>query len=604
MKNILTKKMNILISQVSKILAITVLALAIFSPVLVPVTAEASTLKNVACDLGIGYCNDKDTVVVEKKVYVTSPTVVATNYAISGYCYPNSSAANTNDVVTWSVYASGGNGSYSYSWSGTDGLSGNSQSVDKVYYSTGSKNASVTVYSSGASTKTIPCSSNIVIYNDNNNNNSDLSVSCSASDTSINTGDNVTWRANVSGGSGSYNYDWSGTDGLSGSNSSVSKTYYDYGDKYASVTVTSNNQTVSRDCNDSVYVDDNNNNNNSSLRVSCYPSDTSLSTDDRMTWYAIARGGNGNYDYDWSGTDNLNGSNSSVSKTYSYGGTKDASVTVYSGSRTVTQGCDDTVYVSDNYNNNYYYNNNSNLNVTCSANLTAGVSGNMVTWTAYPYGGNGYYTYAWSGTDSLTGYNSAIAKTYWLLGDKTATVTISSGNQTISRQCNNIVSISARPVSFATTDVTTGGDYPPAKTVTTVANTDLTVACSPNTDTAKLNDTVVWISNITGGTGKYVYQWAGSDNLLGDMNYLAKSYSSNGDKTAVLTVTSGNKTVTKICAPLTVGDTSQTASAFFGNMTGTFIIVLLLAIIAFLGVIMYFLNIRDREQMINNFPQQ
>ena len=607
MKNIFMKNIAGPVLTFSKIFAISTLVLAFVIPMLAPVNVEASMLTETLKVLSGQHFHDTETVTETKTVYVAAPTVIASVYPISGYCYANSSSANTNDVVTWSVYASGGNGNYSYSWTGTDGLSGNFDSVSKVYYSTGSKNASVTIYSSGASSRVVNCSSNIIIYNDSNNNNSDLNISCSASDTSIDTNDNITWRASVSGGNGNYNYDWNGTDGLSSSNSSVSKTYYSEGTKYASLTVTSGNQTVSHDCNNSVYVsdyNDNNDNNDSSLHVSCRPSDTSIETGDRLTWRATVSGGNGNYDYDWEGTDNLSGSNSSVNKTYSYGGTKYATVTVYSGGHTTTEDCNNSVYVDDNYNyNSNNYSNNSNLNVTCSANLSAGISGNTVTWTAYPTGGNGYYTYAWSGTDDLLGYNSAIAKTYWLLGNKTATITISSGNQTISRQCVNTLSISARPVSFATTAVT-GGDYPPAKTVATVPNTDLTISCSPNTNNSKINDTVVWISDVKGGNGKYVYQWDGSDNLKGDMNYLAKNYSSNGEKTAVLTVTSNNKTVTKICGALIVGDNSQTASAFFGNMTGTFIIVLLFAIIAFLGVIMYFLNIRDRGLVFNRIPPQ
>ncbi|MFZ2039040.1 MAG: hypothetical protein WAV11_03855, partial [Minisyncoccia bacterium] len=306
------------------------------------------------------------------------------------------------------------------------------------------------------------------------------------------------------------------------------------------------------------------------------------------------------YRYDWDGTNNLSGSNNRVYKTYTSEGRKYASVTVTSGSQRVNEDCRNYVAVGDDYNND------SNLSVSCSANITSTISGNIITWSAYPTGGNGSYVYGWSGTDSLTGYSSSIAKTYWLLGNKTATVTISSNGQTVSRQCGNTVSISARPITYVA-PVSYTAPVTNTNVTATTNNNDLVVACSPNTDNADINDTVVWISDVKGGNGKYTYKWEGTDNLVGDINYLAKTYFDNGSKTAVLTVTSAGKTVTKVCGALTVGATDNSnlaASALFGNWTGTFIIILLFAIIAFLGVIMYFLNLRDRAQMMNAFPPQ
>ena len=61
-----------------------------------------------------------------------------------------------NQPVTWSSSATGGSGSYSYSWSGDDGLSGTTDSVQKAYTTVGQKNATlaVTDNQSGQTTST------------------------------------------------------------------------------------------------------------------------------------------------------------------------------------------------------------------------------------------------------------------------------------------------------------------------------------------------------------------------------------------------------------------------------------------------------------------
>lgn len=63
-------------------------------------------------------------------------------------------------------------------------------------------------------------------------------VSCVGTPGNPYVGQSVSWTSSVSGGSRSYTYEWSGTDGLLGSSTSVSKTYTTIGQKSASLTVT------------------------------------------------------------------------------------------------------------------------------------------------------------------------------------------------------------------------------------------------------------------------------------------------------------------------------------------------------------------------------
>jgi hypothetical protein len=67
---------------------------------------------------------------------------------------------------------------------------------------------------------------------------------------------------------------------------------------------------------------------NDDLDVTCYARPDDPSTGDRVRWYADVDGGNGDYDYEWTGTNNLDSSSENPSKTYSSRGTKQARVTV------------------------------------------------------------------------------------------------------------------------------------------------------------------------------------------------------------------------------------------------------------------------------------
>ncbi|MDB4992299.1 MAG: hypothetical protein JWL75_544 [Parcubacteria group bacterium] len=74
---------------------------------------------------------------------------VTQNPSLLVSCSVTPASINTNNSATWAVSASGGTGSYTYAWSGTDGLSGTSASVSKLYTAAGAKSGTVTVTSVG-----------------------------------------------------------------------------------------------------------------------------------------------------------------------------------------------------------------------------------------------------------------------------------------------------------------------------------------------------------------------------------------------------------------------------------------------------------------------
>ena len=343
-------------------------------------------------------------------------------------CTPNTYNAQTGQNVVWSAAVSGGSGNYSYSWSGTDGLSGGGNSQSRSYSSSGTKNAHVTVTSGGKSASA-DCSTYV------SESQNTLSGSCSVDRTNVNRGDSVNWSANASGGNGSYSYSWSGDYPLSGqSGSNVTASYDSTGSKYGTVTITSGNQTITRSCG-STYVNDNYQN----FNVSCSIDNHYVNVGDQVHMNASASGGNGNYYYTWYGSSPLDGrTGSSQYVTYDSTGDKSVSVTVNSNGQQRTQSCG-TVHVGNNYNSGYNYNYyNNDLNISCTVNSATAAVGQNVIWNTSVTGGNGSYYYSWTGTDGLYGNSSTISRSYPTAGIKSSTVTVTSNGQTKSLTCPTV----------------------------------------------------------------------------------------------------------------------------------------------------------------------
>lgn len=253
--------------------------------------------------------------------------------AVTGTCSVDVSHAETGDVVEWRAMGDGGDGYYSYTWSGTDGLSSVYPTITKIYNTSGTKTAKVIISSNGESV-TRNCS--VVINENTTHNNDKLDASCSGSPSNPDEDERVTWTARPTGGDGYYKYEWSGTDGLGGNSKSINENYNNSGTKNATVRISSNGETITRTC--SVRVS-NNNNNNKDVEAYCraYPNNGDINN--TIEWTVYPDGGNGSYKYDWSGDNNLSGSNKSITKKYTTSGRKEAEVRVKSDGNTVTVRC-------------------------------------------------------------------------------------------------------------------------------------------------------------------------------------------------------------------------------------------------------------------------
>jgi tripartite-type tricarboxylate transporter receptor subunit TctC len=151
--------------------------------------------------------------------------------------------------------------------------------------------------------------------------------------------------------------------------------------------------------------------------------------------------------------------------TYGNTGTKYATVTVYSGSQSITRDCNGGVTIGSQNDNNYYSNNNNgNFEIACFADADRVRVGVPVTWGVEAVGGNGDYSYSWTGSEGLSGSQRSAVTSYGSTGTKNATVTVTSGGRSATKLCGNVVTV----VSGATT----GGGNTTVKTDTT--NTDST----------------------------------------------------------------------------------------------------------------------------------
>ena len=287
--------------------------------------------------------------------------------AVTGTCSVDVSRAETGDVVEWRAMGDGGDGYYSYTWSGTDGLSSVYPTITKIYNTSGTKNAKVIISSNGES---VIRNCSVVINVNTTHKDNNLDASCSGSPSNPDIDERVTWTARPTGGDGNYKYEWSGTNGLDGNNKSIYKNYNDSGTKNATVRITSDGETITRTCNVRVS---NNNNHYNNLDAYCKADRNNSDINDTIEWTVYPNGGNGSYIYDWSGDNDLTGSKNFFTKKYTTSGRKEAVVRVRSDGDTVTVRC----YTNINDNHVVYNPPNNDGGIYLSSIPATGISPSM-----------------------------------------------------------------------------------------------------------------------------------------------------------------------------------------------------------------------------------
>jgi hypothetical protein len=85
---------------------------------------------------------------------------------------------------------------------------------------------------------------------------------------------------------------------------------------------------------------------------------------------------------------------------------------------------------------------------------------------------------------------------------------------------------------------------------TCVPDLSVSVSCSGSPGSPFINQPVTWSSSVTGGSGSYIYEWNGTDNLWNnESSSVQKSYTTVGAKQASLSVTDtqSGKTASATC---------------------------------------------------------
>ncbi len=206
----------------------------------------------------------------------------------------------------------------------------------------------------------------------------------------------------------------------------------------------------------------------------------------------------------------------------------------------------------------------SPLQVSCYPMPLSAQAGQTVQWYASAYGGNNAYNYTWTGTDGLSGYGQTVNKAYYYGGQKSATVTVTSAGQSVSKNCDGTVSVYGdtyyqpvyqQPV-YQQPIIQPVYQQPIVQPVyqQTVyqqqyANPNsLDIGCYVDPANSRVNQPVTWTAEVTGGAAPFTYSWTGSDGLNGSQASVTKYYQSAGSKSAVVSVTSADgKTGTHAC---------------------------------------------------------
>lgn len=405
----------------------------------------------------------------------TNVQVNSSSSALSGSCSVSPTSVYTGSPATWTAVATGGTGSYTYSWSGTDSLSGVVASIAKTYTTTGTKTASVTITSpSGVTSVALQgekqCSGGTKVGSYGSiedgvgftgGSNSTLAAVCA--DITPASGCCAVDVQEIVNSTGQpvntyYRYDaYSGASLISKNSTSVTlggnTTRHNY---FGGLATASAPTSVTASCSNSVAVSavlsdltvGSVSPNSAVLGTAKTFSATVTNTGNPATGggftnlfqRATSAGGANTTDIGTDTSPNVSANGSDVT-TFSY--------TFPSVGTWYLRACADKSSASNpggvnesNENNNCgawtaITVSNPSLSASCNVSPSSGYVGDSLTWTVTPSGGVGSYTYVWSGTDGLSGTGATVSKTYAVAGTKSASVIVTSGTGSVTAACTN-----------------------------------------------------------------------------------------------------------------------------------------------------------------------
>ena len=394
---------------------------------------------------------------------------------------PSSYNGYVLDNITFVATASGGTGSYTYTWS-TNGLQSGQSTKSAVYIwnTIGNYSVQVTV-NDGLSTKQATASVSL--------SNVPLHATISPDTLSALVDQSYNFVVTTYGGTGNYTYDWV-TDGLKSVNKNQAiYSWSSSGYHPVHVRVSDGVNYVDVVAMVNVYT---------LISVSITPSPLYGKPNISYTFTVTASGGSGNYAYSWdNGT--TYGSSNTYTKSWSSVGTYSVPVYVRDTTTGFTRYATADVYIS-------------NLTVSISPKTTTVNVNQSVTFTATPSNGTAPYQYSWDG-GSTYGSSNTFSKSWSSPGTYSMTVWVKDS---------------------------TGATASDTATVT-VNNAVLSVSISGPTCgfTGKEYD---YLAIVNGGTPPYTYSWSMDGLVTYSVNLAMYNWSTTGNKSITFTVTDGSGT--------------------------------------------------------------
>ncbi len=192
---------------------------------------------------------------------------------------------------------------------------------------------------------------------------------------------------------------------------------------------------------------------------------------------------------------------------------------------------------------------------SCAGYPSTAVVGQNVTWSANGSGGNGNYSYSWGG-DVGGSSGQSVTNTYSTPGTKNATVYISSGGSTVTRDCSIYVQ--------GNTNYSNGYNYYNYySNGNNYNNGNLSASCYSNITNPSVGQSIVLNATVNGGNGNYSYSWGG-DAYAGTSQSINQTFYSSGTKYITVQVYSNGQSTTANCS-VNVGGNLNSNITVYGN---------------------------------------
>ena len=190
---------------------------------------------------------------------------------------------------------------------------------------------------------------------------------------------------------------------------------------------------------------------------------------------------------------------------------------------------------------------------SCAGFPSTAVVGQSVTWSANGSDGNGSYSYSWGG--DVSGSGQSVTNTYSTPGTKNATVYISSGGSTGTRNCSIYVQNNTNYIN----------GYNPYYNY--YNNGSLSASCYSNITNPSVGQSIILNATVNGGNGNYSYLWGG-DAYAGTSQSISQTFYSSGTKYITVQVYSNGQSTTANCS-VNVGTNSNITVYGNTNNAGT-----------------------------------